>query len=124
MKFGLILALISIGVLIEAKREPKFAPYIDVTAAKDFKLVDLKNKYGVKAVSLAFALGGTAGCVPMWGGQTPIDNPNIINEIKAFRAAGGDVIVSTGGALNPYLETSCGSPAALAAAYQRALSVT
>ncbi|CAG2121270.1 unnamed protein product, partial [Medioppia subpectinata] len=124
MKFGLILALISIGVLIEAKREPKFAPYIDVTAAKDFKLVDLKNKYGVKAVSLAFALGGTAGCVPMWGGQTPIDDPNIINEIKAFRAAGGDVIVSTGGALNPYLETSCGSPAALAAAYQRALSVT
>jgi chitinase len=95
-----------------------------VTAEKDFKLVDLKNKYGVKAVSLAFALGGNQGCVPMWGGQTPITEPNIINEIQAFRAAGGDVIVSTGGALNPYLETSCGSSGALAEAYKKILSVT
>ena len=90
----------------------------------EFKLTELKQKYGLKSVSLAFALGGNAGCSPMWGGQTPIDNGPIISQIKAFKAAGGDVVVSTGGALGPYLETSCRSAADLVNAYKRVLSVT
>ncbi|CAG2107688.1 unnamed protein product [Medioppia subpectinata] len=124
MKLVAVLSVLALVVLIDAKREPKFAPYIDVTVAKDFKLVDLKNKYGVKAFSLAFALGGTAGCKPMWGGQVNIDDPDIINNIKSFRAAGGDVIVSTGGAVGPYLEQSCHSANDLMNAYKRVLSVT
>ncbi|XP_054153485.1 chitinase-like [Oppia nitens] len=124
MRLHLIILVLSVAVLSQAKREPKFAPYIDVTRAQDFNLVDLKNQYGVKAFSLAFAIGGTAGCVPMWGGQTNIDDPSIINPIKAFKAAGGDVIVSTGGALGPYLEQSCQTVEDLANAYKKALAAT
>ena len=102
--------------------EPRFAPYIDVTRTADFKLVELKNKYGLKSVSLAFALGGLAGCSPTWGGQMAINDPKVINEVKAFKSAGGDVIVSTGGAMGPYLETSCGSAGDLANAYKKVLS--
>ena len=60
----------------------------------------------------------------MWGGEIAIDDSKIINEIREFRAAGGDVIISTGGALGPYLESSCGSASALANAYKRVLAVT
>ena len=60
----------------------------------------------------------------MWGGQLAINDPKVIDPIKAFRAAGGDVIVSTGGALGPYLESSCGSVSALVNAYKKVLSVT
>lgn len=103
--------------------EPKFSPYIDITLDGP-SLLQYKQQLGVRAFSLAFAIGGTGGCSPMWGGQIAIDNPKIINQIREFRAAGGDVIVSTGGALGPYLESSCGSAGALANAYKRVLSVT
>ena len=104
------------------KLEPKFAPYIDVTnSAEVAKLASYKSSLGLKSVSLAFALGGTAGCSPMWGGQVPIDNAAIINAVKTF---GANLIVSTGGAMGPYLETSCTSASALQAAYQKVLNVT
>ncbi|XP_054153537.1 chitinase-like [Oppia nitens] len=124
MKIILVLTILAAVALIEAKREPRFAPYIDVTRLDEFKLVDLKNKYGVKAFSLAFALGGAGGCVPWWGGQVAIDDPTIIKALKALKAAGGDVIVSTGGALGPYLEHMCATPSALVNAYKKILSVT
>jgi len=107
--------------LLHGLPEPKFAPYIDVTRKDEFKLVDLSHKYGVKAFTLAFALGGSAGCEPTWGGEFPINEPFIINEIKAFKAIGGDVIVATGGAMGPYLEASCSSSQALAKAYKKIL---
>ena len=104
---------------------PKFAPYIDVTREQEFnQLVQYKQRYGVKAFTLAFALGGTGGCDPMWGGQQPIDDPKIIGPIMDLRAAGGDVIVATGGAMGPYLEGICGSVDALVTAYKKVLSVT
>ena len=107
-------------------------------------LVKIKQATGLNAVTLAFALGGSGGCAPMWGGQEAIDAASVLNPIKNFQKAGGTVIVSTGGAMGnvchllsnslpfylclsqfhisgPYLETSCSSPSALAAAYKKAL---
>jgi len=57
----------------------------------------------------------------VWAGQANITEPYIINEVKAFKAIGGDVIVATGGAMSPYLENSCTSASALAAAYKKIL---
>lgn len=105
--------------------EPKFAPYVDVTREDEFKLVDLKHKLGVNAVTLAFALGGITGkCEPSWAGQLPIDHKAIIEEIKAYKAAGGQVIIATGGQAGPYLENSCKSAEELEKQYQRVISLT
>ncbi len=105
------------------KLGPKFAPYIDVTRKDEFKLVELSNKTGVKAFTLAFALGGNVGCEPTWGGEFPITEPFIINQIKDFKKIGGDVIVAMGGAMGPYLESSCSPSGALANAYKKILDV-
>lgn len=76
-------------------------------------------------MSLAFALGGIKGqCEPSWAQKLPIDVKYIIDEIKAFRAVGGDVIVSTGGQQGMYLENQCTSTAELVRQYERILTVT
>lgn len=96
-----------------------------MTREDEFNLVKLKQNYGVNAVSLAFALGGMKGeCEPTWAGQLPIEQNNTIDEIKAYKAVGGHVIVSTGGAAGPYLENSCKSAADLAKAYKKVLTLT
>ena len=98
---------------------------MDVTREDEFNLVELKHKYGINAVTLAFALGGITGkCEPSWAGQLPIDHKSIIDGIKAYRAAGGEVIIATGGQAGPYLENSCKSAAELERQYERVMSLT
>lgn len=100
------------------------APYVDVTRMKDNYLMDLMDKTGLRAVTLAFALGGASGCEPMWGGEFDIENEEILATIKNFQRNGGKVIVATGGAMGPYLETSCTSPEQLALAYKKLFFIT
>ena len=90
----------------------------------DFDLVKHKKNLGVNAFSLAFAVNGKGTCNPTWGGILPIDSGGIIQNIKKFNAAGGEVIVSTGGALGKYLENSCITVDALTNAYKKVLKVT
>jgi chitodextrinase len=97
-----------------------FAPYIDITFPTP-SLVSVKNATGQKYFTLAFALGDSTGCNPAWGGTIPLTDSRIISDVHALQAAGGQVIVATGGAAGPYLETSCGSTAALLAAYKKVL---
>jgi chitinase len=118
MKTSLLL-LGFLFLLVESKREPKFAPYIYT----GMDLVGLHQKYGLKAVTLAFVLA-KGGCHPSWDGQTAIDDNDAISKIKAFEAVGGHVIVATGGAEGTYLEKTCTSASALAGAYKHALTVT
>ncbi|ADG87744.1 carbohydrate binding domain-containing protein [Thermobispora bispora] len=100
--------------------EITFAPYIDITMPTP-SLTDAYQATGVKHYTLAFVLGDSTGCNPSWGGTIPIDDPRIINDVRALQARGGQVIVATGGALGPYLEHVCATPAALLAAYKKAL---
>ena len=86
-------------------------------------LVDLHTKTGLTAVTLAFALGGSSGCEPTWGGQSPIEDAKIMGSIRAFQKVGGKIIVGTGGAMGPYLEASCSSPDSLARAYRKIFDV-
>jgi hypothetical protein len=97
-----------------------FAPYIDITMAAP-ALKDVAAATGQKHFTLAFALADSTGCNPSWGGTVPVNDSRVIGEVNDLRSAGGDVIVATGGAVSPYLENTCGSSAALLAAYKKAL---
>ncbi|WP_214326096.1 carbohydrate binding domain-containing protein [Nonomuraea sediminis] len=98
----------------------RLAPYIDITMSTP-SLVSAANATGVKTYTLAFALGDSTGCNPAWGGTIPIDDPRIINDVKALQAQGGQVVVASGGAQGPYLEHNCGTTASLLAAYKKVL---
>ena len=105
--------------------EPLVAPYVDVTRMKDEDyLVRVHQATGLSAVTLAFVLGGTSGCEPTWGGEgNGLNDAKILGAIKKFQqTSGGKVILATGGAMGPYIETSCHTPADLAAAYRKALT--
>ena len=86
-------------------------------------LVDLYQQTGLKSVTLAFVLGTGFGCTPSWGGEQTLNDPKILNGVKAFRNIGGKVILATGGAMGPYLEATCSSPDQLADAYKKALDI-
>jgi chitodextrinase len=99
---------------------PLFASYIDITLGHPL-LQDVMSATGQHDFKLAFVLGSAAGCDPEWGAQIALNDPTIVGEINAVKAAGGRVIVSFGGAAGPYLETSCSSQATLAAAYEKVI---
>ncbi|HEV2781610.1 MAG TPA: cellulose binding domain-containing protein [Actinophytocola sp.] len=96
------------------------APYIDITMSTP-SLVSVANATGHRHFTLAFALGDHSGCNAAWGGTIPINDARIVNDVRALRASGGDVVVATGGAVGPYLEHVCGTADALLAQYKRVL---
>ncbi len=98
----------------------RFSPYVDITMATP-ALRDVANATGQKHFTLAFALADSTGCNPSWGGTVPLNDSRVIGEVNDLKGVGGDVTVATGGAAGPYLETTCGSSAALLAAYEKAL---
>lgn len=72
-------------------------------------LVDLENKSGLRGVTLAFVLSN-GGCA------ATTDAQQHLSDIDAFRATGGRVKASFGGANGTYLESACPDAASLAAA--------
>jgi beta-glucanase (GH16 family) len=75
---------------------------------------------GVRWFTLAFMLG-SGGCTPRWDGNRPLTGGQDQTAINNIRAAGGDVVVSFGGASGPSLEQSCDSAEALAGAYRQVI---
>lgn len=80
-------------------------------------MTQVAQETGQRHFTMAFVLGSHAGCAPAWGGNIPLTEPRIVNDIAGVRDLGGDVIVAFGGAVGPYLEHVCGSVSALADAY-------
>jgi hypothetical protein len=76
---------------------------------------------GVKDITLAFVLSH-GKCEPAWDGSRPLRGGADQAAIEAIRAAGGDVDVSFGGWSGKKLGSSCKTPEALAAAYQKVIS--
>jgi chitinase len=72
-------------------------------------LLDLKKKSGLASVTLAFVLS-SGGCAPTRDIQGHQD------DVNAFRAGGGKLKASFGGANGTYLENACGTANALATA--------
>ncbi|MEU4803599.1 cellulose binding domain-containing protein [Actinosynnema sp. NPDC023587] len=98
----------------------KSAPYVDITMPTP-SLESMARATGQKVYTLAFALADSSGCNPSWGGTIPLNDSRIINDVKALKALGGDVIVATGGAAGPYLEYTCSTADALVGAYKKVL---
>jgi chitinase len=75
---------------------------------------------GVRDLTMAFMLS-KGSCNPEWDGHRPLLGGVDQHAIEAIRAAGGDVVVSFGGWSGKKLGSSCKTPAALAAAYQKVI---
>lgn len=75
-------------------------------------LAQMKAMGGPAAVTIAFVLANN-GC------NTTNEIRNNMADVRAYRAAGGHVKASFGGASGTYLENACGSASALAAAITR-----
>jgi hypothetical protein len=94
----------------------EFAPYVDMTLSND-SLAEMTRASGVRHLSLGFIVSGSP-CEASWGGFYGIADPAIKGRIDDLQAAGGDAIVSFGGAINQDLSRTCTSVDALAAQYQ------
>ncbi|GAA0516044.1 chitinase [Saccharopolyspora spinosporotrichia] len=105
---------------VERAATIRTAPYVDITRESP-TLPEIAQATGQKHFTLAFVLGSSAGCDPQWGGQIPLTEPRIVDQVTRLREMGGDVIVASGGALGPYLERSCRTADELLAAYRKTL---
>jgi chitinase len=93
-----------------------FAPYVDTSLQPSFDLLKSSQKTGVKEFNLAFINSG-GECTPKWGGAEDLGSNAVAKQIEDFRAKGGDVRVSFGGANGQELALACNSADQLAEAY-------
>lgn len=95
------------------------APYAELWNSSS-SLMTAYNASGNKYYTLAFVVSqGT--CNAALNGDTAITDSGWNSAVNALRAAGGDVIVSFGGASGTELAESCSSVSALQAQYQRVI---
>jgi chitinase len=96
--------------------------YADMTTSPPPDLAGYAQQTGQRDVAAAFVLAGVHGCDdPSWGGTVPVSDPRTAERIRALRDGGGTVTVVTGGAVAPYLETTCPDADSLTRAYERTL---
>jgi len=96
------------------------APYLQISSSDAGDMAaDLKAS-GDKYYTLAF-LTPKSGCTPFWedGGDSV---GAFTSQIKTLRAAGGDVIISFGGASGGELAETCTSVSNLTAAYEKVVT--
>src|SRR6478672_1395765 len=105
-----------------------FAPYIDMGLTADWQLTTIQQQSGLKVFTLGFVVGN-GGCTPTWGGvgatvanDTLPNGTTILSLVQGVRAAGGDVIISFGGASGTELAQGCSTVSSLQAAYQAVLT--
>jgi chitinase len=100
-----------------------FAPYIDMSLYTSQNLAAIQAVSGIRTLTLAFVLDAGNGQVG-WGGIGSIGNDTLPNgssvraQIDAVRAAGGDVIISFGGANGVEPALTAPNAAVLQARYQ------
>ncbi len=105
-----------------------FAPYIDMGLTASWQLLTIQQQSGIRVFTLGFVVGN-GGCTPTWGGvgatvanDTLPNGTTMLSLIQGVRAAGGDVIISFGGASGTELALGCTTVASLQAAYQSVLN--
>ncbi len=97
------------------------APYYYTGWGNPPNLTTVTNTTGVKWFTMAFMLN-SGNCDPKWDGGRALTGGQDQTAINTIRANGGDVVISFGGASGPWLEHSCTSATALAAAYQKVIN--
>ena len=91
------------------------APYLELSDSTVGLMADDMQATGLKYYTLAFLIPQN-GCTAQWeAGGTPVGA--YADQIKALQAAGGDVIISFGGAEGGELAQTCTSVPDLTAAY-------
>ncbi|HEY3041260.1 MAG TPA: carbohydrate-binding protein [Pyrinomonadaceae bacterium] len=107
-----------------------FAPYIDMGLGNSSQLLTIQQQSGIKFFTLGFIVDN-GSCAPQWGGlgQTlPNDSlPNgttMSSLVQGVRNAGGDVIISFGGAFGTELahSTACRTASQVQAGYQAVIN--
>ncbi|MBW3698315.1 hypothetical protein EK599_21815 [Vibrio sp. T187] len=108
------------------------APYKDTSINADWanggmeSLVDLADQSGNKMFTLAFILGNVGEpdvCKALWGGESemPVSEQWGKKQIDELRAAGGDIIISFGGANGQYLSQACATEDLLYSEYKKVI---
>ncbi len=105
-----------------------FAPYVDFTAWPPYDLVGAATNTGLRYATLAFIVADTSQNaatasptnIPAWGGYTEYSAASgyRLGDLTAFRALGGDVVVSFGGESGTELAGFLTDTNRLKAAYQ------
>lgn len=106
---------------VAASSSAWFGPYVDVTLTPAFEFEQLDVEV-VRDVVLAFVVADPESpCEPSWGGYYGLDEASsgldLDRRLERFRAAGGALAVSFGGALNDELALVCDDVDRLADAY-------
>jgi hypothetical protein len=97
---------------------PHFAPYVDMGAYPVNMLAVVAQEVGVRYFSLGFVQAQYRNCAPAWAGVIPIQQHRFLqDDLQKLRAAGGDVIISFGGAAGTELARACPDVDSLTAAY-------
>ncbi|SER28891.1 carbohydrate binding domain-containing protein [Actinokineospora terrae] len=102
---------------------PRFiqaAPYLYLGWGNPPAAADVMRATGVKWFTMAFILAQN-GCNPTWDSQRPLKGGVDENNVKAIRAAGGDIVPSIGGWSGNKLGPNCATAELLAGAYQKVI---
>ncbi len=97
-----------------------FAPYLEVGASTVSNLAGIAEAAHADTIDLAFIVD-KGGCVPGWDGAGPFQDPTVVSQVNAFRAAGGSVAIAFGGAEGRELANGCKSVSSLVGAYQKVI---
>ncbi|MCC8393683.1 chitinase [Paraburkholderia sp. MMS20-SJTR3] len=103
-----------------------YAPYADMTAWPTPQLDVIGVQNGIQQFTMAFVVAaGSKQCVPSWGGVQNIGPGNssdlltsLSTSLTNYRAKGGEVAISFGGANGTPLMQACSTASALQSAYQ------
>ena len=104
----------------------RVAPYVDMTSWPPPQLTAYAQETGTKFYTMAFVQSYKGNqCEAAWGGTVlpsdPTNGPYYEKQLADIRAAGGDGILSFGGAAGTDIAMACASAASLAAAIERAV---
>lgn len=107
-----------------AQHEPWFGGYVNATSYPYFDFGT--EAAGQSRTVLGFVVADPEDpCAPSWGGYYGLDEAQetlrMEQQIAGLREAGGDVVVSFGGAAGDELATACTDPERLLAAYRAVL---
>jgi chitinase len=95
------------------------APYAE-TWNSPSAMTTAMNASGVKYFTLAFVIDA-GGCNAEFNGDDPVTDSSWVNAVNSVRAAGGDVMVSFGGASGTEEALACTSVSSLEAQYKKVI---
>ncbi len=99
------------------------APYLQIASSDAGDMSADMSATGLKDYTLAF-LVSQGGCTPGWEANSGSGASTFDSQISAIQAAGGNVIISFGGAGATVLDQTCTNVSQLTAAYQNVVNST